>query len=101
MTDSNVYYTGRISARDGRALFTTDHFASREDAARAAFLARPSHNKCSTARNDSFDVRWHRRDEFDTPAKAASPAKDTPHGKPAPVAPAGEKRSFFLDFLLQ
>ncbi len=57
-------YTARISARSGRAVYTSPKYATREEAARDAFTARPKATECSTARQHSFDIRFHRRDQI-------------------------------------
>jgi len=57
-------YTARVSSRSGRALYTSPDYPTREQAACDAFLARPTANECSTARQHSFDIRSHRRDDI-------------------------------------
>jgi hypothetical protein len=58
-------YSARISRRDGRALYMSAEYPTREDAARDAFAARPKAKECSTARQSYFDIRWHRRDQIE------------------------------------
>lgn len=63
-------YIARVSAINGRKLYDTQCFDTREGAARAAFKARPKAKSCSTARavwveslrewkSYGMDIQWH------------------------------------------
>jgi hypothetical protein len=63
-------FIARVSAASGRKLYETAEYASRDEAALAAFHERPTARSCSTARAvfvdgrwQSFgsDIRWHDR----------------------------------------
>ena len=63
-------YIARVTRRDGRKVYETIPFATREEAASVAFAVRPSAKSCSTSRASlvdgrwqdfGFDTRWHDR----------------------------------------
>jgi len=57
------YFAEVRSGKDGRLLHKTEGYPTREEAARAAFEARPSAQVCITFRGYGLDIRTHRRDE--------------------------------------
>lgn len=61
---TTITYTARVSRRDGRKVYETIPFTSREEAARVAFAVRPTAKTCSTCRGIGCDIRWHRREEI-------------------------------------
>jgi hypothetical protein len=58
-----MIYVARISASDGRKLYQSAEYPTREAAALAAFAARPYAKRCTTGYGvgGNFDIREHRR----------------------------------------
>lgn len=57
-------YTARVSDREGRKLYESKPYPTREEAARDAFAARPKARTCSTCYGIGLDIRWHKKEEF-------------------------------------
>jgi hypothetical protein len=62
MTDR--LYTGHVCDKQGRVLFTSHAYPTRDECVSVCFAARPKAKTCCTGYgyNGTFDIRWHRRD---------------------------------------
>ena len=56
-------YTARVSDKQGRKLYESKPYETREAAIADAFEARATAKECSSCYGIGFDLRWHKRED--------------------------------------